>query len=474
MAGSAAHGGPKYNPRSAVQRGGTRQPFLHDAATGSAELDLLTNAVYSELQRHREPVRQSLGGESPTAAEQSDLLTVMCGRLRSLEKTAGQLRSELAAKEKEVLQLQRELEAAKSSPRAAEEAEVLRAQNTRLAVQVVQMTQFLREHGLEWVGTGRDSPLLGQRGSAPQSSSTSPKSDAQPARCGRRSQSRQGSVSALAAMGGDSWAAATVPQALPPAPAPYFAVEVLKQRVAELNLVVGERRIVAEGRRLGDGAAVHRFTDPDTIPIAVFSDGIVVNGGPFRPYSWTLARAFLDDILEGYFPYEYKERYPDGMLMAVRDRTSERFTDARTAGQAPRTVHDEEGYRALTKGEFLSRLPSQVVTRSGHIVDVRADVGEFMGGKEPEAAASTVTDAPQTAAIQVRIVGGGKLTAHLPHSATVGELRSLVAARLPAAQHGRHFELLTAFPRRTYADDAQTLEAAGLTPNAALLMRIAE
>eukprot|EP00756_Hemistasia_phaeocysticola_P027726 Hpha_TRINITY_DN16131_c6_g1::TRINITY_DN16131_c6_g1_i1::g.4604::m.4604 len=540
-AGAGAGLQGKYNPVHSVQRGASRQPFLPGGRgdDGLAELDAVTKAVYDDLGRaggarvHQQQ-QQQRSASAVDPADTGELLSVMCGRLRTLEGAVGQLRQEVATKERELLTAKREIrEQRESSGQHAEQAEelqVLRTQNSAMALQIVEMTNFLREQGLEWVGSGRMSPLCGQ-GKSPASSrppSTGKLDDISsrpPPKCGRRSTSQtstprneaKGSaISLLSGLGGGNWdAAATVPQGAletaagsqagqvvekktatapytcaeqdvdkraAPATGPYFSVEKLKQRVCELNLLVGEKRIVAEGRRLGDGAAVRRFVDPEEIPIVLFLDGIVVNRGPFRPYWWTLARAFIDDILDGYFPYEYKDRFPDGMLMNVTDRCGETHLAGRTAGNV-RSAGDEEGYRELSREEFLSRLPQQVVTARGRMVDVRRDVADFMSGKADSAtqAEPSATETPDEAeadadgelvVVQVRIVGGGMLQAKLKPSQTVGDLRGRVAARLPADQRGKPFELLTAFPRKTYTDDKQTLAEAGMGQRAALLMRV--
>lgn len=40
--------------------------------------------------------------------------------------------------------------------------------------------------------------------------------------------------------------------------------------------------------------------------------GFTLAGGPFRSASSESGRAFLQDLLDNYFPYELKERYPEG------------------------------------------------------------------------------------------------------------------------------------------------------------------
>jgi len=47
---------------------------------------------------------------------------------------------------------------------------------------------------------------------------------------------------------------------------------------------------------------MHKFKKRDPLPIAFFSDGIIIRSFPFYKYSSREAQMILEDILEGYFP----------------------------------------------------------------------------------------------------------------------------------------------------------------------------
>ena len=55
-------------------------------------------------------------------------------------------------------------------------------------------------------------------------------------------------------------------------------------------------------------------------------------------------------------------------------------------------------------------------------------------------------------------------------SAPQSHNRAHIERTFPDVAGGGGYELRTAFPARAYADDAQTLEGAGLVPNASLLL----
>ena len=60
-------------------------------------------------------------------------------------------------------------------------------------------------------------------------------------------------------------------------------------------------------------AGVHRLKLRDGVPLTVFKNGFMLRRGPFRAYSDASNRLFMADILDGYFPLEFKEEFPDGV-----------------------------------------------------------------------------------------------------------------------------------------------------------------
>ena len=67
-----------------------------------------------------------------------------------------------------------------------------------------------------------------------------------------------------------------------------------------------------------------QFKRRENVRVAVFADGILIGAGPFRRYESENAAAFTKDVLDGYFPNEFKDRYPDGVGIDVVDKRSER------------------------------------------------------------------------------------------------------------------------------------------------------
>ena len=56
---------------------------------------------------------------------------------------------------------------------------------------------------------------------------------------------------------------------------------------------------------------------PDPIQLTLYANGILMFEGPFRPFTEPSTRSCVQDIMDGYFPGELQERYPDGVPFIV-------------------------------------------------------------------------------------------------------------------------------------------------------------
>jgi len=69
------------------------------------------------------------------------------------------------------------------------------------------------------------------------------------------------------------------------------------------------------------------FKKLDAVPIFFFKNGIIIKGFSFSPYYAKEAQSILSDILDGYFPYDLKTKYPEGVPLEPVDCTDETYTD---------------------------------------------------------------------------------------------------------------------------------------------------
>jgi UBX domain-containing protein 11 len=67
---------------------------------------------------------------------------------------------------------------------------------------------------------------------------------------------------------------------------------------------------------------VHKFRKADPLPIGFFSNGIAIKGFRFFPYKSKESLQILGDLVDGYFPFVFKGKYPNGVFMKVVDKVA--------------------------------------------------------------------------------------------------------------------------------------------------------
>ena len=420
------------------------------------------------------------------AAPDADLLASMASKLSGLEHENRALRQQASARDRELSELRKEnaqLDSAVESaaPGGVEQLRVMR----RLQRQIHEMEGFLADYGLVWVGGGEDDEDDESTVAPDAAEAGAPKAG--------------GAAEAGAAEAGAAEAAPI-----------EVNFDLLMRRVNELNTVVEADRM----RMVRDGNKA-RFELPPSEKITVFRNGLMVREGPFRPFSATSAQQVVRDICDGFFPTEFKERYPAGVPLDVRDRRHDVFEHADAADGTQTVAFSGAGHQLGRKVKTLAdmgsaamelpggggaegllrRLPPSVV-HNGRVVDIRANVRKRLDAAapprdDPSAASNArVADTPalhalqqcveddetgaravlandahsQITSLQVRVDGdGGRILFKMRFGDTVGALRHEIDKVRGASTA---YEVRTAFPNRAYSDAAQTLLDAGLTPSA--------
>jgi hypothetical protein len=73
---------------------------------------------------------------------------------------------------------------------------------------------------------------------------------------------------------------------------------------------------------------------PEPLLLVMFRDGFQLRGGPLRSYQQSSNRSFVKDLLDGYFPFELKREFPEGVPFTLVDQTHVAFGGAVHAGGA--------------------------------------------------------------------------------------------------------------------------------------------
>ncbi|XP_073782646.1 UBX domain-containing protein 11 isoform X2 [Danio rerio] len=217
----------------------------------------------------------------------------------------------------------------------------------------------------------------------------------------------------------------------------------------------------------------------------------------------------MQDLMDGFFPSELQERFPNGVPFQVNDRREEEFIVRRPRAEFPGRGQTIDGGqqmmdsseisstipkqsqiagRKLSMEQFLRKLPETVV-KAGKVISIRDSVKAHLLGLSDDAKSRSAIivetsalqssrecendsskSAKDVSTLRVKSEDGtDTFIIKMYFTETIGDLRQyLDVKRGPSAAS---YDIISAFPQRRYSDDTQTLLACGLTPNAALLLR---
>ncbi|KAB1268624.1 UBX domain-containing protein 11 [Camelus dromedarius] len=467
----------------------------------------------------------------------SELMATMTRKVQNLERQMKTQTDEMLSKDRKIRALEELVETLQEhqGQGTLQRQEELETRCAQLQRQVTEMERFLGDYGLQWVGEPMD-----QEDSEDKTDSEDGERDWMTAKKFWKP--------------GDS----LVP--------PEVDFDRLLASLKDLLVVDSETQVTPV-----PGRVLHHGLEP--IPLKLYRNGIMMFDGPFRPFCDPstqvgvagrgdspvypqAALRCLREILDGFFPAELQQLYPDGVPFKVSDLRNQVYPEngldlfpgeGRVVGwqriQKPSDKMEHPGSR-MTAEKFLNRLPKCVI-RQGEVIDVRGPIWDalqvrlamappaFLGGftinpspayqssglsggsglgplriawmeralgcvhsigafqnccplpariqeivvETPALAAerersqeSPESPAPRLSMLRIKSENGEQafLLLMRPED-TVGDLRALLAQA--RAVDAATFEIFSTFPPTVYHDDALTLQAAGLVPNVALLLR---
>ncbi|CAH1799316.1 unnamed protein product [Owenia fusiformis] len=463
-----------------------------------------------------------------TSAAPSDgeLMTVMMGRLGQLEQRIQFQAKEIIERDQKIKVLQDKVKLLNKSKENAERHSngvELEKKILLLEQQIYEMEQFLADYGLVWVGA-KDDPNKDVYNDDDDAEShlleeLPGENDEEPMWRPETSQSRIGDllVDGLKANAKKKSGSSQSQRS------PRFKVDynLILENIKDLNTIAGEGE--AKIQHTMDGA---RLKMPDPISLTLYANGIMLFAGPFRPFTNKETQQCLRDLMEGYFPSELQQKYPDGVPIAVKDLRDVKFKDREHrekifAGQGQMlggdskpsrlvpsnlekgTVTDEDllsgRYEEVTStlpgpqlsmDQFLNKLPSNVI-KDGKIIDIRNSIGEtFQGGKSTPNNI-TVVDTDVVKEMKQRLdiekrkrpptprglttlrikseTGDRTYVLKMRGTDTIGMVREYLSKQRPL--EAPSFDILSPYPRKVFSDNSATLLDCGLTPNAALHLK---
>ena len=252
---------------------------------------------------------------SPPSQSQSQLdmslITSLTQRLSTVEKIASKQAKSLGMKDVLIADLQSKVRSIEHSQDAAllyslqTDLSAARTENDELKKQLTEMESFLNDYGLVWVGYRAGA---GANTTSDKHANDDEKNDAP----GISSPITTEATSSSPTTSPPSLSSSTTPSTI------FFDVPSFIASVNELN------SIATDGSNLRihtTPAGVTKFLPPISLDLILYKDGMWFRNGPLRSWNMPAAQEFVKDIEEGFFPYELKEEFPDGVALAVIDRS---------------------------------------------------------------------------------------------------------------------------------------------------------
>ncbi|XP_047382193.1 UBX domain-containing protein 11 isoform X2 [Sciurus carolinensis] len=432
------------------------------------EVDMLNDGSGSEERISAPSCYGSVGASvsrQGSMYHDSDLMAFMARKMRELEQQVKAQTDEMMSKDQKILALEDLVQNLQQNQSmvTGQQQEELQTMCSQLQRQVGEMERFLNDYGLQWVGEPMD---------------------------------QENSV--LSEYEDTDWMTAKKfwkpGDSLVPPEVDFDRLLASLQDLSEL-VVEGESQVTP----VPSGARLHVL---EPIPLKLYRNGIMMFDGPFRPFYDPSTQRCLRDILDGFFPSELQRLYPDGVPFKVSDLRNQVYPEdglgpfpgeGRVVGRpkvrkASDRVEEHPGSR-MTAEKFLNRLP-KVVIRQGEVIDIRGPIRDTLQNCCPLPARiqettvetpalvaerersqkSPNTPAPPLSMLRIKSENGEQafLLMMWPRD-TIGDVRALLAQA--RAMDAATFEIFSTFPPTVYQDDTLTLQAAGLVPNATLLLR---
>lgn len=95
-----------------------------------------------------------------------------------------------------------------------------------------------------------------------------------------------------------------------------------------------------------------KFETSESVKLTLYSNGIVLYEGPFRPFTDSLTSKFCIDIMDGYFPSELESKYPDGVRLELIDKRDILFKQKEI-----NSVFRSKGYRLGSGNDIEQNHP---------------------------------------------------------------------------------------------------------------------
>jgi hypothetical protein len=402
---------------------------------GQTKADILLNNALRNNRENRTPALPTSSTLLERNESKSDLQGEVIDRLTGLEGEVKSLRRQLAQEVLKSEQLEMENKGLKKMQSSGGQSKatldcLVKAdkENQRLRDQIKEMEAFLEDYGLVWIGNDDVSAEADSKDSAEKTLESSEKES-------------------------------------------VTDYNLFIRKIEELNRLIASEPTEIVKESSGNGIKA-RLVNPDElrehVPLTIYSNGLMIMRGPFRFSGTNSHDSFVRDIIDGYFPAEFKLEHPDGLIFDIKDKRGTAYSGSSDEGK-------------MTSDEFLRRLPKTLMAK-GEINSIRGDIESRLHIPADERTAEgdreiiLTTEASNSgsdenlASINIKWMDGKRvIKAKFFASDLIGEVKEAIKKHFGGFKCD-DFDLRSAYPPRVLLDFT-TLQEAGLVPNGTLHAR---
>jgi hypothetical protein len=288
------------------------------------------------------PLSSKLNSAPPATG--TDFNSTILNRLKHVEVEAKESRKKIAELISENEALRQENSSLKDmvsgSADAVAQINDLKYNNAKLQLKLQEMEHFLGDYGLLWVGHNRDDDDVA-------------------------SDNDDQGTDGDAAHGKQIGSSAPLQH--------IVSFSEFNLHIGELNAVIYSEpaQVITEGSNQRKARLVQASELVEKVRIVYYQNGLMIKNGPFRACDSGNYKTFVKDIVDGYFPSEFQEEYPSGVVFDLKDQHWVPFVEGKTDSFMQQN--------RMSKAQLLNRLPKTVI-HNGEVVGIREDIGSRLIG----------------------------------------------------------------------------------------------
>ena len=157
-------------------------------------------------------------------------------------------------------------------------------------------------------------------------------------------------------------------------------IKTIERRIDEMNsLIMAENN--GSGFETEDGK-IFKLKHRKEISISFYKNGLIIEGYQFIHYNSETSQKILQDIIDGYSPFILKEKYPNGVILIVKNHVNVDY-NKNDENNKISNLNDPKEKKFLSGEEFTNLFPEKVI-KNGKILNIKEDMEKLLNVFNPK------------------------------------------------------------------------------------------